>query len=119
MPVNIVPASQFKSHVHCSLNVNLPLEIEWQLSVGMNYMFKRKHNTKLIKNVWRKTLMLNILLHWTFEHKGSLWSWFWGATHNIPEDEGKVVLPWLGSAFFRLFRYRECSNWCNGAKNGN
>jgi hypothetical protein len=28
MPVNIVPASQFKSHVHCSLNVNLPLEIE-------------------------------------------------------------------------------------------
>jgi len=51
-PVNIVLASQFKSHVHRSPNVNLPLEIEQQLSVGMNYMFKRKRNTKLIKNAW-------------------------------------------------------------------
>ena len=52
MPVNIVLASQFKSHVHCSPNVNLPLEIEQQLNVGMNYMFKRKRNTKLIKAAW-------------------------------------------------------------------
>jgi hypothetical protein len=52
MPVSIVLASQFTSHVHHNPNVNLHIEIEQQLSVGMNYMFKRKHNMKLIKNVW-------------------------------------------------------------------
>jgi hypothetical protein len=29
-----------------------------------------------------------------------------------------LVLPQLSSAFFRLIRYRECSNWCSGAENG-
>jgi hypothetical protein len=32
--------------------VDLPFEIEQQLSVRMNYMFKRRHNTKLIKTAW-------------------------------------------------------------------
>jgi len=44
--------SQFKNCIHRGLNVNLPLSIEQQLSVGMNYMFKRKRNSKLIKNAW-------------------------------------------------------------------
>jgi hypothetical protein len=44
-PVNVVLASQFKNPVHRSPNISLPLEIEQQLSVGMNYMFKKKSKT--------------------------------------------------------------------------
>jgi hypothetical protein len=44
-PVDIVLASQFKNCIHRGPNVSLPLSIEQQLSVGMNYMFKRKQNS--------------------------------------------------------------------------
>jgi hypothetical protein len=51
-PVNIVLASQFKNCIHRGPNISLPLSIEQQLSVGMNYMFKRKQNSDLIKKAW-------------------------------------------------------------------
>ena len=38
--------------MHRGPNVSLPLAIEQQLSVGMNYMFKRKRNSQLIKDAW-------------------------------------------------------------------
>jgi hypothetical protein len=51
-PVNIVHTSQFKSCVHIGPNISIPFDIQQQLSVGMNYMFKKKSNSKLIKDSW-------------------------------------------------------------------
>ena len=51
-PVNIVLASQFKDSIHCSPGVEIPREIELQLSVGMRFMFRSNRNTQLIIDAW-------------------------------------------------------------------
>jgi hypothetical protein len=73
-PVNILLASQFKNSIHRGPNVNLPVHIEQQLSVGMNYMFKRKRNSKLIKNAWldfTERLRWRLFFSFTEPDKGS------------------------------------------------
>jgi len=52
-PVNIVLASQFKDSIHLSPGVEIPREIEQQLSVGMRFMFHSPRNSKLIKEAWQ------------------------------------------------------------------
>ena len=47
-PVNILQMYQYKSHIHCSPGVNIPKEIEYQLSVGMRYMFYSPQDKSLI-----------------------------------------------------------------------
>ena len=51
-PVNVILASQFKYHVHRSPGVTMPEDIEFQLSVGMKYMFHGSRNTALLKDAW-------------------------------------------------------------------
>ena len=51
-PVDIILVSQFKNNVHIRPNVEVPTQIQHQLSVGMNYMFKRKCNSNLIKEAY-------------------------------------------------------------------
>ena len=53
VPIHVLSASQFKSHVHKSPGVIIPLAMEHQLSVGMNYLFSSPRNTKLIKDAWK------------------------------------------------------------------
>jgi len=52
-PVNIVHASQFKDSIHLSPGVEIPREIELQLSVGMRFMFHSPRNSSLIKDAWK------------------------------------------------------------------
>ena len=52
-PVNIVLASQFKNNIHLSPGVEMPREIEYDLSVGMRYMFHTKRNSALISEAWK------------------------------------------------------------------
>ena len=52
MPVNIIKAAQFKTNVHLSTRVTVPLNIQMQLSVGMKYMFPNPINIKLISKAW-------------------------------------------------------------------
>jgi hypothetical protein len=52
-PVNIVLASQFKDSIHCSPGVDIPREIELQLSVGARYMFRSPRNSQLIWDSWQ------------------------------------------------------------------
>lgn len=52
-PLEIVEAAQFKNHVHRSPGVTLPEDIEYQLSVGMRYMFHSPRRTALISQAWR------------------------------------------------------------------
>ena len=52
-PVNIVLASQFKDSIHLSPGVNIPRELELQLSVGMRFMFHSPRNSNLIKEAWQ------------------------------------------------------------------
>ncbi len=51
-PVNIILASQFRNNVHRSPGVNIPKEIELDLSVGMRYMFHSQRNSLLIMSAW-------------------------------------------------------------------
>jgi hypothetical protein len=51
-PVNVVLASQFKDSIHLSPGVEIPRELELQLSVGMRYMFHSTRNSKLIMDAW-------------------------------------------------------------------
>jgi len=53
MPVNIVLTSQFKDSIHLSPSVNIPREIELQLSVGMRFMFHSPRNSTLINDAWQ------------------------------------------------------------------
>ena len=51
-PVNVIEASQFKYHVHRSPGVKMPEDIEFQLSVGMKYMFHSPRNKALLRDAW-------------------------------------------------------------------
>jgi hypothetical protein len=51
-PIDIVSAAQFKSYVHLSPGVNVPIEIQHQLSVGLRYMFATPRNEALIGEAW-------------------------------------------------------------------
>lgn len=51
-PHDIVLASQFKHTVHLSPGVSVPLEYQYQLSVGQRYMFPTPRNASLIKDAW-------------------------------------------------------------------
>jgi hypothetical protein len=50
--LDILHASLFKNNIHCSTGVNVPLEIQHQLSVGMRFMFHSPRNSKLIRDAW-------------------------------------------------------------------
>jgi hypothetical protein len=52
-PVDIVLASQYRNFVHLSPGVNVPLNIQHQLSVGLRYMFPTPRNEALIWDAWR------------------------------------------------------------------
>src|SRR4030095_8493775 len=51
-PVNIILAAQYRNYVHRSPGVNLPQNIEHQLSVGMRYLMHSPRNSQLIKDAW-------------------------------------------------------------------
>jgi hypothetical protein len=51
-PTDILSVAGFRNNIHCSPDVNVPLEIQQQLSVGMKMMFHTPRNTKLIKDAW-------------------------------------------------------------------
>ena len=51
-PVNIVLASQYKDSIHTSPGVEIPRELQQDLSVGMRYMLYSPRNSKLIKEAW-------------------------------------------------------------------
>lgn len=51
-PLDVVAASKFKTMIHVSPGVNLPIEISHMLSVGARYMFFSKCNSQLIWKSW-------------------------------------------------------------------
>jgi hypothetical protein len=51
-PVSIIQANSYKNLIHRGPNVNLPLDIELDLSVGLKYLFPRPRNSDLILKAW-------------------------------------------------------------------
>lgn len=51
-PINVVKASRFRNNIHLSTGVNVPIEIQFSLSVGMNFMFPTKRESKLISEAY-------------------------------------------------------------------
>jgi hypothetical protein len=71
-PVDVILASQFKNIVHKSPNVEIPLHIEHQLSVGMKYMFLQPHNTELFEDAYNDfSRRLKWRLHFALSGKGT------------------------------------------------
>lgn len=52
-PIAVLNANKYRSIIHRSPGVNLPKEIEYDLSIGMNYMFYSKRNSELIMEAWQ------------------------------------------------------------------
>ena len=100
MPVNIIHDSQFKNNVHIGPNVKVPIIIQHQLSVSMNYMFKRKYNSKLIKdayNNFEERLQWGLLFAFTAGEKC-----FYDPDYEVPHvRKGKppVLLQYLELGF--------------------
>ena len=51
-PLYIMDALRYRSSIHCGPNVNLPHEIEWDLSVGMKYLFHQPRRSEMIRLAW-------------------------------------------------------------------
>lgn len=73
-PLEIIEASQFKNTVHRSPGVTLPEHIEYQLSVGMRYMFYSPRNAQLIRDAWtdfQRRLRWRLFFAFTEEDTGT------------------------------------------------
>ena len=93
-PVNIITASQYKSFVHCSPGVNLPLEIAQNLSVGLKYLTYQPINPQLIREAYvdfRRRLKWR--LKFLFENDGE--DEFYDPDYDVspPSKKEPPVLP--------------------------
>jgi len=50
--IDVICTNQFMNIVHRSPDVSIPKNIEYQLSVGLKYMFPSKHNSKLFESAY-------------------------------------------------------------------
>ena len=51
--ISIVEASQFWDQIYLGPKVFIPDDIQWDLSVGMKYLFHQSQHNKLIANAWK------------------------------------------------------------------
>ena len=91
-PLDIVTASRFKSNVHLSPDVTVPLEYQHQLSVGMRYMLPTPRNKLLIQQAWRD---LDRRIRWRllFSFKGEEEDYDPDYETDRPTSERKPRMP--------------------------
>ena len=86
-PVNVILASQFKSNIHLSTGVSMPLELQNDLSVGLRYMFHSPRNTQLIKEAYRDFVRrVRWRIYFTLKGEESAYD----PDYEVPDDEEKV-----------------------------
>ena len=52
-PISVIEASRFRNIVHLAPNVYVPLEYQYDLSVGLKYMYSAPIRVSLIMDAWR------------------------------------------------------------------
>lgn len=74
--IDIIEASRFRNYIHVGPGVSIPKEIEWDLSVGMKYLFYQPQRNSLIADAWKD-----------FERR------FKWRVHFLMEDDNKTYDP--------------------------